>query len=164
MKYLDILDCDTANGSGVRITLFVSGCSHKCKGCHNPESWNPNNGKEFTDETKQKLFKLLERDYIDGITFSGGDPLYPSNRETVVKLIKEIKEKFPNKTIWLYTGYQYEDVKDLLNYVDIVVDGKFILEQRDITLPFRGSPNQRIIDIKNNKILYAGSNQITPDI
>lgn len=164
MNYLSILDCSVTDGEGIRVTLFVSGCGHHCKGCHNPESWNPNNGKEFTDETKQTLFKLLERDYIDGITFSGGDPLYPSNRETVVKLTKEIKEKFPNKTIWLYTGYQYDDVKDLLNYVDIVVDGKFILEQRDITLPFRGSPNQRIIDIKNNKILYAGSNQITPDI
>ena len=151
MNYLGILDCDIADGDGVRIGLYVSGCSHKCKGCHNPESWNPNNGKLFTDKVKDKLFSLVDHDYISGITLSGGDPLYIENQGEIYKLVKEFKEKFPNKTIWLYTGYKYEEVKDLplMKYIDVIVDGEFILEQRDTTLKFRGSPNQRIIYIKH---------------
>ena len=147
MKYLDILDCDTANGSGVRITLFVSGCSHKCKGCHNPESWNPNAGQEFTDETKQKLFKLLERDYIDGITYTGGDPLFESNVQEITQLAKEIREKFPNKSQWLWTGFIYEEINhlEIIKYLDVIIDGEYKEELRDITLPYMGSSNQRII-------------------
>ena len=147
MRYLDILDCDLTNGQGVRVTLFVSGCNHHCKGCQNPESWNPNNGKEFTDETKQKLFKLLERDYIDGISYSGGDPLFPSNRDTLTQLAKEIKERFPNKTQWLWTGYKYEEIKDLeiIKYLNVLIDGEYVEELRDLSLPYRGSSNQRII-------------------
>lgn len=150
MKYLNILDCDIADGEGVRVTLFVSGCSHHCKGCHNPESWNPNNGKEFTQEVKEKLFKLIDRPYIDGLTLSGGDPLFCNNISDIRLLCFEFKQRFPNKTIWLYTGYKFEEIKslDFLKYVDVIVDGPFIQEQRDITLPFRGSMNQNIIKLK----------------
>lgn len=150
MRYLSILDCDIADGQDIRVTLFVSGCSHHCKGCHNPESWNPNNGKEFTEEVKEKLFNLIDRPYIDGLTLSGGDPLFCSNRADIEKLCIEFKERFPNKTIWLYTGYKYNEIKhlEILNYIDVLVDGPYIEEQRDITLPFRGSKNQNIIYIK----------------
>ena len=151
MRYLNILDCSIADGDGIRVVLFVSGCNHNCLGCHNPESWKCNNGKIFTEETKQKLFKLLDRDYADGITFSGGDPLFPGNRDEITKLSKEIREKFPSKTQWLYTGYLYDQVKNLeiMKYLDVVVDGPFILTQRDIKLPFRGSTNQNIIKLRN---------------
>lgn len=147
MKYLNILDCSIADGEGFRVVLFVSGCLHHCKGCHNPEGWDPNNGKEFTQETIDKIVKLLDRPYIRGLTLSGGDPLMPFNYEEVLNLCKQVKEKLPNKDIWVYTGFTYEDIKDLeiFNYIDTLVDGKFILEQRDVTLPFRGSTNQRII-------------------
>lgn len=152
MNYLGILDCDIADGEGIRVGLFLAGCSHHCKGCHNPESWNETAGKPFTEKTKDILFNLLNHDYIDGLTLSGGDPLYLNNQAGVTKLLKEFKEQFPNKTVWLYTGYLYKQVKDLplMKYVDVLVDGEFILEQRDTTLAFRGSPNQRIIDLKKN--------------
>jgi anaerobic ribonucleoside-triphosphate reductase activating protein len=147
MNYLNILDCDIADGEGIRVTLFVSGCSHHCKGCQNPESWNPKAGKPFNEEDKEKLFNLLSRDYVNGLTLSGGDPLYVNNRECVAQLCKEFKKKFPNKTIWLYTGYTYEEIKDLdvIKYIDVIVDGEFQIDKRDITLEFRGSSNQNII-------------------
>ena len=150
MKYLDILDCDIADGEGVRVALFVSGCSHHCKGCHNPQSWNPENGKEFTEEVKEKLFKLIDRPYIDGLTLTGGDPLFCNNIFEIKKLCLEFKQRFPNKTIWLYTGYKLEEIKalDFLPCIDVLVDGRFEIDRRDITLPFRGSSNQRIIDVK----------------
>lgn len=155
MKYLNILDCDIIDGEGVRVTLFVSGCSHRCKGCHNPESWDAFGGKEFTEETIERIEKLLDRDFVDGLTLSGGDPLFFQNRSEITKLCKRIKEKFPQKTIWLYTGYEYEEVKTLevFDYVDVVVDGPFKIDLRDVSLAFRGSPNQRIIDIKKTKEL-----------
>lgn len=150
MRYLNILDCDIADGEGVRVALFVSGCPHHCKGCHNPQSWNPNNGKVFDQQAKEKLFNLAARDYIDGITLSGGDPLAPYNIADIRQLCLEFKQKFPNKTIWLYTGYTFDEIKalDFLKYVDVIVDGPFIEEQRDITLAFRGSSNQKIIKVK----------------
>lgn len=153
MKYLDILDCTISDGEGIRVSLYVSGCSHHCKGCHNPESWDPNYGKVFDAKTMQKIFQLLDRDYIDGLTLTGGDPLFPNNRETILNLVREAKRKFPNKTIWLYTGYKYEEIRDLeiMKYIDVLVDGKFEILQRDITLPFRGSKNQNIINLKDNK-------------
>lgn len=153
MKYLNILDCDIADGEGIRVALFISGCSHHCKGCHNPESWNPNNGKKFTKETKEKLFKLIDKPYIDGLTLTGGDPLYKDNIKDVANLCMEFKQRFPNKTIWLYTGYSFEEIKQLkfLAFVDVVVDGEFKEELRDITLPFKGSSNQKIIRIKDVK-------------
>ncbi len=151
MKYLSILDCDIVDGNGVRVTLFVSGCNHRCKGCQNPESWDSNIGKDFTDDTVKELESLLARDYVDGLTLSGGDPLFPTNRDEILKLVKYLKNKLPNKTIWLYTGYDYDDIKDLeiIQYVDIIVDGEFKLSKLDTTLPFRGSANQRVIDVKS---------------
>jgi anaerobic ribonucleoside-triphosphate reductase activating protein len=144
-----------ADGIGWRTVLFVSGCNHKCKGCHNPESWNKNAGYPFTEETKQKLFEFLSKDYINGLTISGGDPLYSDNLLTVTKLCKEIKEKFPNKTIWVYTGSLYRDIKnlELMKYIDVIVDGEFKINQKDTTLAYRGSYNQRIIDVKTGKQL-----------
>lgn len=155
MNYLDILDCDVVDGAGVRVTLFVSGCSHKCPGCHNSESWDASKGKLFTEATEKLIFEALDRDYIDGFTLSGGDPLFLQNRSELTKLCKKIKEKFPKKNIWLYTGYEYEDVQtlEIFNYVDVVVDGPFKMDLRDIRLAFKGSSNQRIIDIKKTKEL-----------
>ena len=161
MNYLDIMDCSVVDGEGIRVVLFVSGCSHHCIGCHNPESWDPDNGKEFTDKTVRTILKLLARPYIDGLTISGGDPLFIDNCKDVLKLCKVVKDTLPNKTIWLYTGYTYEEIVDtvtdnhyhqniantILGYVDVLVDGKFILQERDITLPFRGSKNQRIVKL-----------------
>lgn len=153
MKYLNILDCDIVDGNGIRVSLFVSGCSHHCKGCHNPESWDAFNGKEFTDETVNKLLTLLDRDYVDGITITGGDPLMLGNRYEITKLCKLLKDKLPNKTIWLYTGYKYEEVETLevFEYVDVLVDGKFKLDLRDVSLAFRGSSNQRVIDVQKTR-------------
>lgn len=155
MNYMAIYKTSLADGIGWRTVLFVSGCNHKCKGCHNPESWNKNAGYPFTEETKQKLFEFLAKDYINGLTISGGDPLYPDNLLTVTKLCKEIKEKFPNKTIWVYTGSLYRDIKnlELMKYIDVIVDGEFKINQKDTTLAYRGSYNQRIIDVKTGKQL-----------
>lgn len=155
MNYMAIYKTSLADGIGWRTVLFVSGCNHKCKGCHNPESWNKNAGYPFTEETKQKLFEFLSKDYINGLTISGGDPLYPDNLVTVTKLCKEIKEKFPNKTIWVYTGSLYRDIKnlELMKYIDVIVDGEFKINQKDTTLAYRGSYNQRIIDVKTGKQL-----------
>ena len=149
MNYLNILDCSIADGEGVRVVLFVSGCPHHCLGCHNPESWNFNAGKEFTPSTLSKLYELLSRDYIDGLTISGGEPLAPQNIEVVLEICKNIKNKFPNKNIWIYTGYTVDEELEakLKPYVDVVVDGEFIQSLRDITLPFRGSSNQNIIKL-----------------
>ena len=162
MNIAKIETCSIENGKGFRVVLWCSGCSHRCKGCHNPETWDKSFGKEFTEEDKELLFSLLKEPYIKGITFSGGDPLYQTNLKDVEQLLKEIKEKFPDKDIWLYTGYTWEELnrdvlrKKLLPYIDVIVDGKFILEQRNITIAFRGSTNQRIIDVqkslKENKI------------
>ncbi len=150
MNYQNILDCSIADGEGVRVVLFVTGCSHNCKGCHNPECQNPNNGKLFTEDVKNKLFSLIDKPYIDGLTLSGGDPLFSNNRDDILKLVKEFKLKFSNKTIWLYTGYKFCEIKDLeiLNYIDILVDGEFKIDEKDITLPFRGSSNQCIINVR----------------
>ena len=155
MNYMAIYKTSLADGIGWRTVLFVSGCNHKCKGCHNPESWNKNAGYPFTEETKQKLFEFLSKDYINGLTISGGEPLYPDNLSTVTKLCKEIKEKFPNKTIWVYTGSLYRDIKnlELMKYIDVIVDGEFKINQKDTTLAYRGSYNQRIIDVKAGKQL-----------
>lgn len=156
MNYHKIEKTSVANGPGVRCTLWISGCRIGCKGCHNPETWDFNGGKSFDDEAKQELFDALSPDYIQGITFSGGHPLEPENILDVALLIREIREKLPSKDIWLYTGYKMpSDLKaPIWSYVqdcDVVVDGPYIEEERDITLLFRGSRNQRLIDIKATK-------------
>ncbi|MFR8088178.1 MAG: anaerobic ribonucleoside-triphosphate reductase activating protein [Lachnospirales bacterium] len=156
MRYHDITKCDMKNGDGLRTVLWVAGCSHRCPGCHNPITWDPNDGIPFDQAAKEEIFEELSRDYISGITLSGGDPLFPGNRDTVAELIYEIKEKFPEKTIWLYTGYLWEDVKDLpgISQVDVLVDGPYVEVLRDTTLHWKGSSNQRVIDVPST--LRAG--------
>ena len=161
MKYHNITHDDMLNGDGLRVVLWVSGCSHKCKGCQNPITWNHNVGLDFDEEAKQEIFTELSKNYISGITFSGGDPLFIYNEYEVTKLAKEIKEKFPTKTIWLYTGYSWEYLKTLnlniLQYLDVLVDGKFNQHLKNVNLYWRGSSNQRVIDVqeslKQNKIV-----------
>lgn len=172
MNYSGISECDVLNGTGFRVVLFVSGCSHRCYNCQNPKTWDKNFGHSFTEKTKEYLLGCLSKDYIDGITLTGGDPLYKSNLDTILSLIKEIRHLFPQKSIWLYTGFVWEDImykkmphppkihqknfyigikkKEIISLCDVVVDGKYIDEQRDITLKWRGSSNQRVIDIKQS--------------
>ena len=151
MKYIKISKCDIANGPGVRTVLWVSGCNHYCKNCHNPDTWNYHFGKDFNKEAHDYLFECLSKSYIQGITFSGGDPLYPDNRQGVINLIKEIRSELPSKDIWLYTGYKWEQIKHLDLDIDVLVDGPFIEQEKDISLLFRGSKNQRLIDVKKTK-------------
>lgn len=149
MRYHNITKDDMLNGDGLRVVLWLAGCDHCCKECQNPITWDPNGGLEFDLAAKQELFEALDRDYISGITFSGGDPLYYGNREAVTALAKEIRERFPEKTIWLYTGFTYETVADLavMEFVDVLVDGEFIVEKKDTQIYWRGSTNQRVIDL-----------------
>ncbi len=153
MNYIKIEASSLSNGSGWRVVLWVSGCTHQCKNCQNPETWDINAGKEYTAKQKQKILELLNHNYINGLTLSGGDPLHPHNREVILDLVKEVKSTYPSKDIWLYTGYEYEQVKDLaiLDYVDYVVDGPYVDSLRDVSLAFKGSSNQRIIDVKKSK-------------
>lgn len=151
MRIHNITYPDINNGLGCRVTLWVSGCIHHCKGCHNPETWDFNGGREFTDDDKKMIFEILEKPYIKGITLSGGDPL--CSYDDILILIKEIKERFPNKDIWVFTGFTFDYVnkhmEELLNYVDVIVDGKYMEELRDVSLKFRGSSNQNIWINKN---------------
>lgn len=153
MNYYNITYDDMLNGDGLRAVLWVAGCDHFCKGCHNPGTWDENNGLFFDEETKQEIFTYMEREYVSGITFSGGDPLYKNNRETVLNFAKELKQKFPDKKIWLYTGYLYEEIKDLpnLEYIDVLVDGEFKKELFDEKLHWKGSENQRVINLKKTR-------------
>lgn len=153
MNYHNITKEDVLNGEGVRVVLWVSGCPHHCKGCHNPETWPLNSGIEFDEEAREELFEALNRPYISGITFSGGDPLHPQNREEITKLSKLIKEKFPTKNQWLYTGYLYSDIKDLeiMKSLDVIVTGEYQEQNRSPNLPWVGSHNQRVIRIKDLK-------------
>lgn len=161
MNYHNITNEDMLNGEGVRVVLWVSGCEHACKGCQNPQTWSKTSGIAFDEEAKRELFEKLENKYIDGITFSGGDPLAHYNREVVTDLARTIKNTMPKKTIWVYSGYKYEDIKDLeiMQYVDVLVDGKFDLEnrQRNPRIQWRGDDSQRIIDVqssrKENKVI-----------
>lgn len=189
MNYCEIKDCDIANGDGVRVALFVSGCDKHCKGCFNPSTWDPRAGKEFSEETYDLLRTMLIKPYIKGLTLLGGDPFYPGNRSDISNLLRllrsDIKEfSTGEKDIWMYTGYLYEDLleyekeerqkfgcqiangevhiasRPILQYIDVLVDGPFVEEQKDLSLKFRGSSNQRIIDVKksmcaNNVILYT---------
>ena len=150
MYYSKINKTDVANGPGVRVSLFVSGCRNRCKGCFNPETWDFKYGKRWKYEIDTKyLLYCLHYDYIAGLTILGGDPIEPENIETVTKICRLVKLHFPEKTIWIFTGYKYEDLKDLeiMDYIDVLVDGPFVESLKDISLRFRGSSNQRIIDI-----------------
>lgn len=150
MRYHNITTDDMLNGDGLRTVLWVAGCNHKCKGCHNPVTWDINGGLPFDNVAKQELFEKLSKSWISGVTLSGGDPLHPKNREDIGKLIHEIHDTFPNKTIWLYTGFLFDDIKDLefIPLIDVLVDGKFIKKFFDSQLHWCGSSNQRVIDVK----------------
>ena len=171
MKYAKIKKCDVANGPGVRVSLFVSGCNHHCKNCFNREAWDFNYGKEFTEDEQNEIIEDLKPEYITGLSLLGGEPFERTNQEGLVTLIKKVKEKYPNKKIWCYTGFTFDNqiigemikkegrktTKEMLENIDYIVDGKFIEELKDPKLRFKGSSNQRIIDVKKslreNKII-----------
>lgn len=165
MNYANIKNFDIANGEGVRVSLFVSGCRHHCKGCFNSIAWDFNFGSSFDDSVIENLINLSSNENIVGLTLLGGEPFEPENQEGLIKFLRIYKEKFPNKNIWCYTGYSLDKdlisggkvytkyTSEMLSYIDILVDGKFIIDLKDITLKFRGSSNQRIIDLKKSKAL-----------
>lgn len=154
MNYHKISYDDQLNGEGLRVVLFLSGCNHYCKGCQNPQTWDPESGKLFDQEAMNTLFSYLEKDYISGVTFSGGDPFHPNNLTDVYTLARIIKTKYPNKTIWVYTGYAFDEafnnltIRRILQFVDILVDGKFEENKLDNNYKWAGSTNQRIIDVQ----------------
>ena len=150
MRYHNITKDDMLNGDGLRVVLWVAGCSHCCEQCQNPSTWDPNGGLLFDEEAKKELFEALDKKYIDGVTFSGGDPMHISNYADIKNLAMEIKEKYPDKTIWMYTGDSWEEHCDeaIMNYIDVLVDGEFHIAERDVKLLWKGSSNQRVIDVK----------------
>lgn len=161
MRYHNITHDDMLNGEGLRTVLWVAGCTHHCENCQNPVTWDINGGVAFDDAAERELFIEGSKGYIEGITFSGGDPLHPENREEITRLAKKYKEQNPNKNIWLYTGYLWEVVSALpvMKYVDVLIDGKYMDELRDPKLHWRGSSNQRVIDVqatikKGEVVLY----------
>lgn len=157
MRYHNITKDDMLNGDGLRVVLWVAGCSHCCKECQNPVTWDPNGGLPFGEQERREIFDELEKDYISGITFSGGDPLHPDNINGVTALAKEIRERYPNKTQWLYTGSEWEELQgeEILQYLDVLVDGEFVIAKKDNTLRWKGSSNQRVIDVPQT--LESGS-------
>ncbi len=171
MNYGEIKKTDIANGEGVRVTLFVSGCTHHCKGCFNQETWNFNYGKPFTKETEDEILKALAPDFINGLTLLGGEPFEPQNQRVLMPFLKRVKEQYPQKDIWCYSGYLLDEellgdsrarcevTDEMLSMIDVLVDGEFKEELKSIMLRFRGSSNQRIIDLKksletNEIVLY----------
>lgn len=173
MNYADIKYIDVANGPGIRVSLFVSGCTHHCKGCFNEETWDFNYGKPFTEEQIEEIIKYLEPGHIKGLSLLGGEPFEYSNQQGLLPLLRRIKECYPNKDVWCYTGYLFDkdiqdkmmlnwpETRELINYIDVLVDGEFKEELKDLKLRFKGSSNQRIIDVKksiesNSIILWEG--------
>ena len=162
MNYSEIKICDIANGPGVRVTLFVSGCTHHCKGCFNPETWDFQNGEPFTEVVADRILMALSPDYIAGLTLLGGEPLEYANWTALLPFLKDVKVRYPHKDIWCYTGYlfdrdvldafceKWEDMKEFLSYLDVIVDGEFIQAKKNISLRFRGSENQRIIAVQES--------------
>ncbi len=152
MRYHNITKDDMKNGYGLRCVLWLSGCNHKCKGCHNELTWDCHSGVPFDIEAKNEVFHELEKSYIQGVTLSGGDPLFSANLEEVKVLMEEIKEKFPKKDIWVYTGYTWEEISDwdIVKLIDVLVDGRYVEELKNTQLHWRGSANQRIIDVQKS--------------
>mgnify|MGYP004487783671 CR=1 FL=1 len=162
MKYADIKTADVANGKGVRVSLFVSGCNHHCKGCFNSQAWDFNYGKDFTENEIEQILEELNHSYVAGLSILGGEPLEHVNQQGLLPLVKKVKEKFPEKNIWCYTGYTFDkdvtknmfenwpETRELMKYIDVIVDGKFEEENKDLNLKFRGSSNQRIIDVPSS--------------
>jgi len=157
MKYAGLKKTDIANGTGVRVSLWVSGCTRHCPGCFNPEAQDFNYGKDFTEATLAEILDALGKSYIKGLTLLGGEPMAKQNQPEVSNIVKTVKQHFSDKDIWLYTGFRYEEIvhNEILSFVDIVVDGEFIETQKDLSLKFRGSSNQRIIDL--NKTRQTGT-------
>ena len=159
MRYNKIRKMDISNGPGVRVSIFMQGCHFHCKDCFNAETWDFKGGKEYTDDTINRVLELCENEYIVGLSILGGEPMHPKNIEGTTKLAKEFKEKFPNKNLWVWTGFLFEDIKnnEVFNYIDVLIDGQFKTELFDPTLRWKGSSNQRVIDVKkslkNNKIV-----------
>ena len=176
MNYCNIKKCDIANGTGVRVTLFVSGCTNHCKGCFQPETWDFDYGEPFTEETEKIIFAELDKSYIKGLTLLGGDPFEPANQEALLPFLKKVRAAYPDKNIWAFTGFLYDEelLKDgayprcaetdeMLGLIDMLVDGRFVEGLKDITLRFRGSSNQRIIDLDKTRsdgriVLWSGMN------
>lgn len=162
MNFAEIKNCDIANGPGVRVSLFVSGCTHRCEGCFNEETWDFNYGSPFDESVQEKVLDYLKPDYIAGLTLLGGEPLEYANRQALLPFIKTVKNVYPKKDIWCYTGYRFEedildkfcrqwsDMREFLSCIDIIVDGEFIQGRKNISLRFRGSDNQRIIRVKES--------------
>lgn len=162
MHYASIKKYDIANGEGIRISLFVSGCPHHCKNCFNKEAWDYDYGDEFTEKEEQEILDFLDQDFIDGLSLLGGEPMWPDNQKGLLPLLRKVKEKYPNKKIWCYTGYLFDTeimdkmmkendfTKEFLSYIDVIVDGRFIESLLNRTLYFRGSSNQRIIDVQKS--------------
>lgn len=177
MHYSTIKDCDIANGIGVRITLFVSGCTNHCKNCFQPQTWDFDFGEPFTEETEEKLLEMLKPDYINGLTLLGGEPMEPQNQRALVPFLKRVREAYPNKNVWCFTGFTYEVLKtdgshprcevtdEMLSLIDVLVDGRYVDELKDLTLQFRGSSNQRLIDMvktrENGEITLLPNNDRT---
>ena len=166
MNYSEIKYCDIANGAGVRTTLFVSGCRHHCEGCFNPGTWAFEAGEPFTPEVADKIIESLEPAYVDGLTLLGGEPFEPENQPALIELLRRMRVEHPSKNVWVYSGFTWDQllegpsrahtdtVQEMLSLVDVLVDGPFMLAQKEITLRFRGSSNQRIIDVRRS--LAAG--------
>ena len=166
MNYGEIKNCDIANGPGVRVTLFVSGCTNHCPGCFQKQTWDFNFGQPFTEQTQQQVLEMLAPDYISGLTLLGGEPFEPQNQRALLPFVKRVRREFPDKSIWAFSGFTFEQLIDpkahphcektqeLLSLIDVLVDGRFVEELKDITLRFRGSSNQRLLDMK--KTLQAG--------
>ena len=162
MNYGAIKKCDIANGVGVRTVLFVSGCTHHCKGCFQPETWNFDYGERYTKETEDEIIESLRPDYVDGITLLRGEPFEPENQRELVKLLRRIKKELPQKTVWSFSGFTYEELtgdsravcevtNEMLSMLDVLVDGEFVEAKRNISLRFRGSENQRLIDMNKTR-------------
>lgn len=156
MNYAKINKTDIANGEGVRVSLFVSGCRNHCIGCHNPEAWDFSYGQPFTFETENEIIKALRPSWIQGLSVLGGEPCEEENEEALIPFLRKVMFKMPKKDIWLFSGYTYGMLQndEILKYVDVLVDGPFLLEQKDISLPFRGSRNQRIIRLRGGKPIW----------
>jgi anaerobic ribonucleoside-triphosphate reductase activating protein len=173
MHYGEIKNCDIANGEGVRVTLFVSGCTNHCKNCFQPQTWDFEFGHPFTAETEEELLAMLKPDYINGLTVLGGEPFEPSNQRSLLPFLRRVRETYPKKNIWCFSGFTYEELKtdgshprcevtdEMLDQLDVLVDGRFVEELKDISLRFRGSSNQRLIDMKKSR--EAGELQFLPD-
>ena len=172
MYYGTLKEYDIADGEGVRVSLFVSGCTNACPGCFQPETWDFHYGMPYTEETEQKILSALDHEYIQGLTLLGGEPFEPSNQKELVKLLRRVRSTYPKKDVWCYTGFVYErdlvpggrkyteDTDEMLSYIDVLVDGPFIESLRNITLKFRGSENQRLIDLRETEkqgkvVLYS---------